>query len=301
MNPNTEWMSRLYHTRNLKNRALKEIVLPGSHDAGTSDINLCSPLETTNRSWWAPLAKIVKFVTVNYSKTQKLVPYEQAMLGIRYFDLRVYAQKKDATTRYRYTHGLLSSDFINSFKNLCDFAQQHPREILILDIRFTKNFTADDHDYLQTIIASTAGRRLAHASHFDPNTKLRKYCDNSKNIIVVYPRHRRNEMYGFWDPQRVHPFWARTTDPGECIEKMDTAISSRDLTTTQIYNLNACLTPDDQYIRRHPFSSTRKLAKKINKALAEEITKDEWQGKLNCVSVDFVGKPGLIEAIINLN
>ncbi|KAG2016773.1 hypothetical protein GB937_005974 [Aspergillus fischeri] len=69
---NADWMNRMYAI--IKDRELRHVVVPGSHDAGMSSIT---------DSGWNGLG------TASNTETQSLDHYNQLRVGVRYFDMRI--------------------------------------------------------------------------------------------------------------------------------------------------------------------------------------------------------------------
>jgi hypothetical protein len=67
------WMRKMYNI--IKDRQLRHVVVPGSHDAGMSTI-------TTDSGWW-------NLGTSSNTETQSLDHYNQLRVGTRYFDMRI--------------------------------------------------------------------------------------------------------------------------------------------------------------------------------------------------------------------
>ena len=107
----SEWM------KNIKDDTLiSEIVIPGSHDAGTYDM------------LWL-------------GETQTLNIEEQLNVGVRYFDIRVY-NKDDKLIIY---HDIINGvDFIPIITSIKQFILDHPSETLLLDFQHFKNDSQEE-------------------------------------------------------------------------------------------------------------------------------------------------------------
>lgn len=107
------WMSVL--TPSLSKTRLNEITLPGSHDANTFSISQ-------------------KLFGSGLCRCQSIPIYEQAMLGIRFFDFRYGSDF--IGRRIVDKHGPLNGgDFMKNFEDLRDFSNQHPNEFFIISIQ----------------------------------------------------------------------------------------------------------------------------------------------------------------------
>lgn len=95
---------------------LKEIAIPGSHDAGT-----CGML-------WP-------------GETQSYSIKDQLTFGARYFDIRVNKTEEG----YRIYHSVLNGvDFLGVLSDIKDFIMSHPTEVLILDFQHFSGDSKND-------------------------------------------------------------------------------------------------------------------------------------------------------------
>ena len=100
------WMSVLYPV--ISGKRITDLTLPGSHDANTFSIS--------KRSFGS-----------SFCRCQNLNIYEQAMLGVRFFDLRYGASF--AGRKIVDKHGpLRGGDFFKAFEDLSLFLTLHPKE-----------------------------------------------------------------------------------------------------------------------------------------------------------------------------
>jgi len=122
---NASWMSRLPDET-----AVKDIMMPASHDSGMSELHHTNFFAKFNKE------------TV---KTQKNSVFEQLMCGVRYFDLRVDFDHDELVTYHR-------TDAIGSngqscrtvFMQACDFLKEHKSETFIFKISHLRNY--DEHN-----------------------------------------------------------------------------------------------------------------------------------------------------------
>ncbi len=109
----TKWMGTIDDEARLN-----EIVLPGSHDAGTNGM-----------SW--------------LGKTQHLSVKEQLNLGVRYFDLRVNHVKNDYVIYHSIINGTRFDPILD---DIASFIEENPSETLFLDFQHFKN-GSDEYVY----------------------------------------------------------------------------------------------------------------------------------------------------------
>ena len=95
------------------NALINNVVIPGSHDSGCYDM-------------------------VYVGETQKYSFYEQLMVGVRYFDIRINKLSDDNYVIY---HSIINGKYQaeNIFKDLSNFLKEHNTEFLILDFQHFSN------------------------------------------------------------------------------------------------------------------------------------------------------------------
>ena len=295
------WMENLQSSM-----PLREVTVPGSHDAGMWDVHIGSPWNSARTGSAATFAKIAKYTTpcttVNYAKTQNLDLVDQFREGVRYFDLRVAKHIENGKVQYRFTHGLLGSDFLDGMRDLIKYSNKFPKEILICDVRFIFGFTDQDHQIFQDSLLNIIGDRLADNS-FRTSTKLSEFWETKKNVILIY--HSANRYKNFWPSSRIGMTWPNTTNSDVAIEKMGKFITgvqnSWYINTDKFYGLHATLTPDNLYVGLRLWGSVQHLANKLNKKMVKLMKEDWKEAKLSFVMYDVVEYPGLADAIIQSN
>ena len=108
----SEWMSYIED-----DILVKEIVIPGSHDAGTIGM-------------------------IYAAKTQSLPIYKQLIDGIRYFDIRVEKKKNAELVIY---HSIAKGQtFTRVVDDILEFMNNNTTEFVILDFQHFKNESMDD-------------------------------------------------------------------------------------------------------------------------------------------------------------
>ena len=120
----SEWMSYIKDDVKIKN-----VVIPGSHDAATKDMN-----------WMA--------------ETQNRTIGEQLACGSRYLDLRVWKKGDD----YYIFHGpIKGSKFLPIVEEIKAFLDAHPSEFLVLDMQ---KFKGDSQNDVINILSSKLGDKI---------------------------------------------------------------------------------------------------------------------------------------------
>lgn len=274
----SSWMSSLDPARRLK-----DVLLPGSHDAGSYGINIRSPVNRhDNPATWLTVGKIAPCIGVNFSKTQNLDLVDQFKHGVRYFDIRVAEEHG----MYYFTHGLLGLAYLPELKKLLDYSAQCPYEVIVLDHRFVYG----DTTALPSLIGDLVGNRNAHL--LNPNSTLADFRTTGCNVVLHY---RPKNAPEFWHNKMTAP-WRGFTVAGEAIRFFDSVLSSE----SQMIGIHGTLTPTGRYIARHPFGSTQELATSLNRELIKHVHQYKRKG-LSYVMYDVVEFPMLTETVIYSN
>lgn len=163
------WMSVQYDL--LCRIPLNELALPGSHDAGTYELQRTLERHTTLSNLnevYAPdndaLKRFLSTLPVatfyNWAKTHRRTAAEQLADGIRYFDLRVCI---DGNNRLMTCHGLYGAALGAVLDDVKKFVDAHPGEIVILGFN---HFW--DGPYQQQQVAANPSRKVADIEGLRP-------------------------------------------------------------------------------------------------------------------------------------
>lgn len=133
---NADWMERYFNNGENLNTALKDMVLPGSHDSGMSELHHLHILAGLNK---------------DAVKTQRASVFEQLLYGCRYFDLRIDHDHGELVTYHRVGFDYEFGDIGANGQSLRDvmeqairFLQEYPGETFIFKFSHTRN--CEDHD-----------------------------------------------------------------------------------------------------------------------------------------------------------
>jgi len=157
----------------LQNKSLRELKIPGSHDAGTGawqqPLTVVNDRGSTNsglyKAWeklhdskffpWA--ANILAERIGNLGHTQSGNFSTQLLAGSRYFDVRLF--NDSASGEVYMTHTLLGEQAFHAAASIRDFLEQSPDEIIILQERQREGFTslAAYEEFLNRLFAALGG------------------------------------------------------------------------------------------------------------------------------------------------
>lgn len=137
--PNRNWMEK--HSDVLETRPIRDLLIVGSHDAGSYSISHSSPFSAELTDYFA--LTLAKNTVYQWSKTQEATILEQLFMGVRYFDIRLqYIEKSD---EFLIHHGLLGESILDICYQISTFLDQHKREVVIVRISHLLCFTPEAH------------------------------------------------------------------------------------------------------------------------------------------------------------
>lgn len=243
-----QWMQSLYVHR--PGTRLGDILLPGTHDAGTAPIDVkapCDPHFIYGSADYLELAKQRDPCGVaKLSRTQSLNLGDQLRAGVRYLDLRVGVPKRLAVTGPPVPklgnpakvplvlhHEVVAQRLTRGLGQVITFANNHPAEQLVLDFQhltFPDNPAARRY-YQQALVkllqswTPEAGQRsLCQLSYNDrvfdvPDAKVSRVRIGDawrlgRNVVVIVEPGGLPDRSCFRDRTKtLVSLWANTEDP----------------------------------------------------------------------------------------
>lgn len=161
----SNWMERVY-ADNGRTR-LRDIAIPGTHEAGTFSIHSIDA---------------VNAISVAQSRDLCL----QAKDGIRYFELSI---RNDAVkNQFNIVHDMISGAELPKVLNpLLAFAQNHPKEIIILDFKEMNDFAneTDVQRFNAYFLTEFADRLIPRISYTAANLRMADSWKLDRNIIAL--------------------------------------------------------------------------------------------------------------------
>lgn len=132
----TRWMENHYQA--LKDRKIKELCFPGTHDSGTSTLGMAIAPDATDvvktlfeKSRVGGATGIGTYIQ-GMAVAQDRSLYGQLQLGIRYLDLRVCCVGGEFYT----CHSLLGATISSLLEEMKRFLSEHPKEMIIVKVGF---------------------------------------------------------------------------------------------------------------------------------------------------------------------
>lgn len=173
----------------LHNIPLFNLVIPGSHDSMSYDLDTSSSIVEPDRLKILSKIYCVRKLVQRWGTTQEETITKQMDAGVRYFDLRIARKPNDTNpNRLYFYHGLYTQTDVETVLRLInDWAERHPKEILILALSNFKGFNKKNekqlHNHLIDFIKTLFGAKLLYK--MDVPT-LKKSWDQGRNVIVSY-------------------------------------------------------------------------------------------------------------------
>ena len=300
----------------IQSKKLNEIALPASHDSAMFD-----PVSTYNRpvsDAFAPdvdsgFTKLGSFIGVaeKWSKTQERNISEQLNDGIRALDLRTCVEKNGTL---RTCHGLYGSKTVDVLREVKQFADSHPKEILILSFNRASEtapgtMSKAKHDELLALIQSELQSNLIDHSSITPTSTLQEVWSRQpgKSIIIVYAYPAEVTNRSFWGKDKTvgtwEERWGMVQKKDSLNSKLQEAASPEHQDKLVYFSGEA--TPDTKLIGLAALpgypSSLKDLADQTNPVMLGWL-KNEWaKQRLNLISLDFYNKTCLVPVTHVLN
>ncbi|KAF9424580.1 hypothetical protein HW555_000391 [Spodoptera exigua] len=178
------WMADLPGA--IKDMPLIFLAIPGSHDSMTYGITRSSTVAPDAEPILNRLYPIFRGTILRWTITQASDTWQQLLIGIRYFDLRLATKVGD--DKFYFTHGLYGDEISLALGQIRKFVDSHPGEVVILDCQHFYGFSREDHMRLRRYLLDLYGARL---------------------VIVVYRNETANSTGEFWQPQMMPSPWPR--------------------------------------------------------------------------------------------
>ena len=221
-----DWMAQIPNTR-----VLNQLVIPGTHDAGTDTIISTSKFSLSNDdplpTW---LEKISNFLPVSlvrpivaaWSKTQPLSIEEQLDSGVRYFDFRVC----DFQSHFYFCHALLGTRLKQALQQLREFSIKHPTEIILCDFNHVYNVkNDDDENQLITLLKNNLGD-LAVPNTYQPSSTIGDIRASGRNVIIFLSPtiHSTDSIY--WSENNMDSSWPNVDNSVDLKKQLDIDMSA---------------------------------------------------------------------------
>ncbi|KAI1283773.1 PI-PLC X domain-containing protein 3 [Halotydeus destructor] len=288
------WMADNFD--HIKDKSLKDIFIPGSHNAGSYEFG--------NRPHAKSLLR--KYVICHDESV-----FNQLVYGIRYLDIRVsYESVKGSANKVWIVHGILRTEVTldDVMRQVKQFMDATEKEVVILDFhRFEKGFDDFPRDALtneMTIqrhreVLDILKRHLAdHMSEdlFGYNVRLGSLVTTNRRLVVGYAANRYVREAKLYP--RVRHLWAEAenvTSLEKYFERVSCLTSGYEATSAM-----AQLTPTTWGVIFDKYGGLRKMAQQVNWLVSQWFA-EKWWRCANIVSTDFFLGNNIIDIAIESN
>ncbi|KAM6964736.1 PI-PLC X domain-containing protein 1-like [Tautogolabrus adspersus] len=293
-----DWMSQL--PPELHNSSLFMLAIPGSHDSMSYDLDINSSIIEPDRLKIFSKIYCARMIVYRWAVTQEETITQQLDAGVRYFDMRIARKPNDTNpTRLFFYHGLYTrTDVETVLKVINDWAEKHPKEIIILALSHFKEMEERLHIHLIKLIKTLFGAKLFLRTEIPT---LKRCWDKGRNIIVSYdyPAIHHIELWS-----KITYFYGKSMDPTKIESELGHVLEkSRPSHCFFVCGLNLTL-PDDVRILRYILRLCDNLANVIQRSLPRLLQWVKEQANktpMNIVASDLVTRDDFVPLIIKLN
>jgi hypothetical protein len=302
----SKWMQEL--ANKLAKKTLREIVIPGAHDAGTAMIS--------SSSTWSPETPgaehiVSRSLVADWSRAQGMSLYALLMSGIRYLDLRV--AKSDEDGQLYFTHSLLGASVLKELYEVAAFLKRQPKEIVILDFQHFYGMASADHVRLARNLDSIFRNKLVTSPK--PGSSLPiadEIWSEARQVVTLYSQESGGTAAlqlnpRLWDRARlIQSNWCETIDINSlrsCLEHDVIYPPS----PSMLFVLQAILSPDWWTIFKSgvPFvgglRSLRELATLYNGTICSWFIGPWANRNTNIILADWIEIGDVVGKAIQLN
>ncbi|XP_034253699.1 uncharacterized protein LOC117652715 [Thrips palmi] len=291
------WMKQLVDKTNSE-LSIHEMLLPGTHNS------FCYSRDRDSES-------------SSYLLTQDLDVWDQLLLGVRYFDIRVgyYPQDMgdqqnedhpDHGEKFWVNHGIIRVQplvpLLRELRRfLTDFAKH---EMVVLDFhRFPVGFGAssgeydDPHPQLIEIIKQELGDILVTNDRPVTMPSVKDTVAKGKKVLVAYhdKKWQSREINTLWQP--IPQQWGNQQSPKGLMKYLDKAIHLVYQKHYEVWALMAEMTPTvvDVLMQR---SNLRVMADLVNYNVTERARRGYWYRNANVIAPDFIEGTDLVRVAV---
>lgn len=268
------------------NRTLKDIMIPGTHNAGS----------------YEPYRPERNTPKIRYQICQDEDIFNQLVYGNRFLDLRVIFQHvAGSKEKFWISHGILRTN--NSVRDVLTQVQRfldNTNEIVIMDFHlfymgFIDNWVKDRHKELMNLIIGIVGHYMMPTS-FECTVTLNNIWNSNKRLMVGYASKHNMESNLFY-PGAFHLWGNKETRPEleEFFERNMCHFRHRG-----IWSAMAELTPTSLGVLRDKYGGLRNLAQDVNVYVTKWFRERWWQCA-NVVATDFFLGNNIIDVSIEAN
>ena len=319
------WMSKA----DLGTKTMRQICLPGSHDAGTFNINGSSNriLYSDGANREKDLLNVVPvFAVAKFAKTQEKTMLEQLKSGIRYFDLRPYF-KGTGDTIYAH-HTLVGESFKVMLDDMRTFLNSTNGELVVIKLSAFNNFYKSNasnpgevtFDQSHAVLGEMINRYLGNYIYRKDWAASTRFVDltyneiinnnRSSKVIVLYgyncdSKAELRSKYGFFTVNDVDIYDDYSNTTYEDRMKLDQQRKMKDQTSSNKFNLLSwTLTINenqDEIVRAATSGDQGWISNQCNVGLARFTAEFGKKYRLNILYTDYSDRARTTDCAIMLN
>lgn len=303
------WMEQ--HQRYIGHIPLKDISMPGSHDAAAYDLEhqfaKGQGFDLLSNNASSTPVKIVAGMVKKWSQTQGLSIEDQLKSGVRFLDLR--AVWRDETKDFHTTHGLYGPSLDGVLGQINGFLEAHPKEVVMIqlgDMRYMGSQHAhhDAHKDLANYFLNAFGQKIAPSS-LGSDVTLNDLWSEGRQVVLFHDRHE-NLSFGqhqdlFWNKtDSLESRWANRNNFIDLKSDLDSIIATKDSTKFTVVQSQLTARAADIIQSIWKGGSLQNFATTVQNQLPEWLTQWSQKSPLNIVLLDFVNEDAS-RKIIGLN
>jgi hypothetical protein len=289
------WMEAI--APHLQRKTLRDVVLPGTHDSGTSSMTSDSNVAPDAKN---PIPYLPRALVVKFARAQGMSIRDQLSSGVRYFDLRPAPEGEGRELKF--VHALYGDLALPAVDAISDFLTSHPKEIVVLDFQHFFAMTDADHDRLAAHLALKLGPFMVAPG--DPRgTTIANLWERGRRAVVIYTPEDGGgrilqKFSSIWNRDTwIHSPWADTDDLAKLQSFLDQATNTAPV--NRLFVMQGVLTPQaGSYIT---LSSLEYLATTYNPTIIGWAGGPWSNRRLNIIMVDFSQFGGLLDTVVGLN
>ncbi|XP_035524432.1 PI-PLC X domain-containing protein 1-like [Morone saxatilis] len=297
-----DWMSQLPADRH--SVPLSDLAIPGSHDSMSYDLDINSSIIEPDRLKKFSKICCARKIVRKWAMTQEETITKQLNAGVRYFDLRIARKPNDPNpTRLYFYHGLCTrTDVETVLKDINDWAERHPKEILILALSHFKGFDKSTekqlHPHLIKFIKTLFGAKLIPKEQ--PIPTLKSCWDKGRNVIVSY------DYAAIQDPElwrKILYYYGNNMNPTEVESKLQEDLKNGKPYGFFVCGLNLTL-PEDARILKYVLRLCDNFLNVVRRSLPrllQWVTVQAGKIPMNIVASDLATHGDFVPTVVKLN
>lgn len=296
----SDWMSQL--PPELHNTRLFDLAIPGSHDSMSYDLDINSSIMEPERVKIFNMIYCARKIVRRWATTQDVAITKQLDAGVRYLDLRIARKPNDTNpTRLFFHHGLYTrTDVETVLRDINDWAERHPKEIVILALSHFKGFDKNKghlHSHLINFIKTLFGPKLFHKEGIPT---LKSCWDQGRNVIVSYdyPESPDPELWS-----RILYYYGNSMDTNKVQAELRKELEKGKPYGFFVCGLNLTL-PGDARILKYILRLCDNFPKVVHRSLPrllQWVKRQADKTPLNIVASDVVTRDNFVPTVVKLN